>query len=209
MNKDQTDAFGNGKSVDEMQIEKSIEILQCAGFTITKGPEESRQAAIEFGWKVTAPPIINDRVKNLKDLRNYFYMRLWTKYPSRQLYHVDGNWQKEIRMVRLFVESREKTGLNRYSAIQECVALIDIIFDHEEEFNFKSPININVLGQDRAGWITQKASLILNSKRQKQEEKLLDERLNSIERETEDRIDPNKATNKLNELLSKMEANNG
>ncbi len=130
-------------------------------------------------------------------------MRLWTKYPDRQVYHVEGNWKEEIRLIRLFVESREKTGLNRFNAIQECIAIIDVIFDHEEEFNFKNPINIRILGQGTAGWITQKACMILNEKLHKQKSEEVEQKI----KEFEDgyHIDLDEKANLLDELLSKME----
>ncbi|MHA2344384.1 MAG: hypothetical protein ACXADW_21210 [Candidatus Hodarchaeales archaeon] len=154
MNTDQYDVFGGDKSVDEIQLERAIEIIEAAKYKVAKTRDDVKQLAIEHGFKVSDPPIVNEKVISLKDLRNYFYMRLWTKYPDRQLYHVEGNWQKEMRFIRLFVEAREKTGLNRFSAIQECVTLIDIIFDYEEEFNFRNPIDMRILGQGKAGWIT-------------------------------------------------------
>jgi len=207
MSTDQYDVFGGDKSVEEMQIEKSKEILEIAGYQIVQTREDVKRIAIENGFKVSEPLLVNDRVVTLKDLRNYFYMKLWSKYPERQLYHVEGNWDKEMRAIRLFVESREQSGLNRFNAIQECVALIDVIFTCEEQFNFKNPIDIRVLGQGKAGWITQKASIILNEKLHEQRAEEVEKRIQEFEDNYT--LDLNKKANLLDELIEKMEVDNG
>jgi hypothetical protein len=207
MNDDQYDVFGGGKSNDEIQLEKALELVEKQGFRVAKTAEDAKTLAIDAGYKVSDPLLVNDQIMTLKDLRNYFYMRLWTKYPERQSYHIEGNWEKEMRFIRLFVEAREKTGLNRFNAIQECVALIDIIFTHEEEFNFNKPIDLRILGQASAGWITQKASMILNDELQKQNVEAVEKKIKEYEESYD--IDLDKRSNLLNDLLSKMEVNNG
>jgi len=150
--------------------------------------------------------LVNDKVITLKDLRNYFFMRLWSKYPNRYKYYVD-NIKNEFRMMRLFVESRESKGLNRFNAVQQCVAIINTIFDHEEEFNFKNPIDIRVVGQAKAGWITEKALQIVNNKLLKEREKEAERRIAEMESNT--KIDLRERARELDDLLAKMEANNG
>jgi hypothetical protein len=207
MNRDQFDAFGDGKSTDEIQLEKAIEVIEKNGFRVARTAEDAKTLAIDAGYRVSDPLLVNDQIVTLKDLRNYFYMRLWTKFPERESYHVEGNWEKEMRIIRLFVESREKTGLNRFNAIQECVALIDIIFNHAEEFNFRKPIDLRVLGQGSAGWITQKASMILNEKLYKQRSDEVEKRIKEYEDGYD--VDLDQKASLLDKLLSKMEANNG
>jgi len=206
MNLDQQDLFGEGKSVDEIQLEEAIKIIEKAGYRVARDAEEARQIAIESGWQVTEPILVNDKVMTIKDLRNYFFMRLWSKYPNRYKYYVD-NVKNEFRMMRLFIESRESKGLNRFNAIQQCVAIINAIFDHEEEFNFKNPIDIGVLGQAKAGWITEKALYIVNNELLKEREKKAERMIAEIE--DNNKIDPREKGRKLDELLAKMEANNG
>jgi len=207
MNIDQMDAFGGGKSVDEVQLDNAIEVLQKAGYMVARTAEEAKEITINCGYKVSDPAVINDRVVNMLDLRNYFYMRLWGKYPNRQSHHIEGNIKNEMRAFRLFVESREKTGLNRYNAIQECVEIIDTIFNHVDKFKFKKPIDLRVLGQGKAGWITHKAILIMNDERQKRRENEIKEMMDKHDEEVE--IDLNEKANELDTLLAKMEANNG
>jgi len=207
MNIDQIDAFGGDKSVDEVQLENALNVVQNAGYRLAKTREDTRDLAIENGYKVSDPLTVNDKVINITDLRNYFYMRLWRHYPNQQSYHIEGNIRNEMRAFKLFVESREKTGLNRFNAIQECVEIIDVIFDHANKFKFNKPIDLRVLGQGKAGWITHKAILIMNDEHQKSREKEIKEMIDKHDEEVE--IDLDEKANELDMLLAKMEANNG
>jgi len=198
----QQDLFGAGKSVDEVQLEEAIK----SGRRVVEDLEDIRKLAIESGYQVTEPLIFNDGVKTIKDLRNYFFMRLWSKYSNRQQYYVN-NLKNELRMIRLFIESREKKGLNRFNAIQQCVSIVDIIFEHEEDFCFRDPINIGVLGQAKSSWITEKAIYILNTKLQKEEELEVERMIDAIE--ASKKIDLKARSRELAELLVNVEAQNG
>jgi hypothetical protein len=206
MKQDQQDLFSEGKSVEEAQLDIAIKIVEKAGYRVVRDAEEAKKIAIESGYQVTEPILVNDKVITLKDLRNYFFMRLWNKYPDRNRYYVD-NIKNEFRLMRLFVESREEKGLNRFNAIQQCVAIIDTIFDHEKEFNFKNPIDIRVIGQAKASWITEKALQIINNTLLKEKENEANRKIEEMEDNKE--IDLLKKSEELSELLAKMEANNG
>ena len=202
----QQDIFGAGKSTEEVQIEESIKLLEKLGYRVIKDVEEAKSIVVESGYQVTDPILANDKIVTLTDLRNYFFMRLWSKYSSRQQYYVN-NLKTELRMIRLFVESREEKGLNRFNAIQQCVAIIDIIFEYEEEFCFKDPISIGVLGQAKSSWITEKAIYILNTKLQKEEELEVERMIDAIE--ASKKIDLKARSRELAELLANVEAQNG
>lgn len=206
MNLDQQDIFGNGKSTEEVQTEESIKLLEKLGYRVSKTAEEAKEIVIESGYQVTDPILVDNKIVTLTDLRNYFFMRLWSKHPSSQRYSVD-NIKSDFRLIRLFVESREKKGLNRFNAIQQCVAIIDIIFNYEEEFCFKEPISIGVLGQAKSGWITEKALYILNTNLRKEEELEIERRIDEIEASVT--IDLKVRSKELAELLANVEADNG
>ena len=201
----QSDLFGS-KSTEEVQLEEAQKLIEKAGYRVIKDAEEAKSIVIESGYQVTDPILANNKIVTLTDLRNYFFMRLWSKYSSRQQYYVN-NLKTELRMIRLFVESREEKGLNRFNAIQQCVAIIDIIFEHEEEFCFKDPINIGVLGQAKSSWITEKALYILNIKLQKEEELEVERMIDAIE--ASKNIDLKARSRELAELLVNVEAQNG
>jgi len=206
MNLYQMDAFSKDESVDEVRLKEAIKIVESEGYHLIKTAEDAKKKAIEAGYHVTDPLMINNKIVTLKDLRDYFFMKLWTKYPENQKFYV-SNFKTEFRLIRLFVESREKTGLNRFYAIQECISIIDIIFEHIKEFNFKSPIDIRVLGQAKSSWITEKALYILNNKRLEEEKKKMDRKIEEIERHKE--INLEERSKQLEELLINMEDNNG
>ncbi len=205
MNLDQLDIFGNGKSTDEIQLEKALEVVQCAGYRVVKCMEDIKELAIEQGYKVTDPIVVDDKIITLSNLRDYFFKRMWDRYPDGYLHYVD-NRKGELNLIRLMVEARQNTGLNRIKAVQECVRIIDVIFDHEKEFKFRNHIDIRVLGQAKASWITQKAITILTNEIEEQQnyefKKLIDDR------ESED-IDLKQKANELDRLLANMEANDG
>lgn len=206
MNSNQPDLFGNGKSTEEVQVEGSIKLLEKLGYRVSKTAEEAKAIVVECGYQVTDPLLVNNKVVTLTDLRNYFFMRLWSKHPSSQQYSID-NIKSDLRLIRLFVEAREEKGLNRFNAIQQCVAIIDIIFNYEEDFCFKEPISIGVLGQATSGWITEKALYILNTNLRKEEELEIERRVDEIEASV--KIDLKARSKELAELLANVEADNG
>lgn len=209
MDLNQFDIFGNGKSQDESRIQSAIELLTSNGYRVldTSKPEDAKAVAIEAGYKVSDPICVDEKVRTVENLRNYFYMRLWKKYPHRQSYHVDMGLDKERRLFNLFVGSREVTGLSKLNAIQECVAIIDIIFDHEEEFGFRDPIDVRVIGQGKAGWITRKALFILNRKVQEAMHQKFNRMVEKYEQE--EKINLEDKASELDSLLADMEDTNG
>lgn len=167
--------------------------------------EEAKIILIGAGYKITEPLVVNENVNNLPKLLNYFYMRLFTKYPDKQLTTIK-NFRKDMKLIKKFVESR-KVNISEQVAIQECVAIIDIIFDHEEEFNFKQPINIGVLGQAKSGWITEEAIYILNLRLEKERDEEAERKIEEIENSYE--IDLKERANKLDKILARMEESDG
>jgi hypothetical protein len=205
----QLDLFVVGKTVDEVQLEKAIEIVEGAGYDVVRDASEARSTAMSYGFKVSDPIYVDDNILNLQDLRNYFFNQLWSHYPELKRSYVEGNRASEMRSIRMFVESRELTGLNRHNAIQECAAIINVIFENKDQFNFSRSPGIWVLGQAKAGWITGKAVNILNEQLQKEAKENLDRRFESMESEYEKEIDLNETSDMLNKLLNDMEASNG
>lgn len=184
---DQND-FLSGSDVGEAEIEAAKKILFDAGYKVIK---------VE----------INRNIKTSKELKDYFYSRLYSKYPDRYKNRVE-NVASDMRIISLFIDSRMESGsIGRQLAIQECADIIDIIFDHEDEFYFKYPIrNVNILGQKKLSWVTQKAIEILNRKKYKEMEERSEQML--LEMENSIKVDLKEKEEKLNKMLSRMgEAN--
>ena len=181
MNTDQEAVFGNGNSLDEIEIEEAKRIL------------------IDAGYKIIEPLKNGKDVKDLQELRKYFYARLWKKYPEKAQYYT-RHYKEEMKIIRDLVESREE-GTNRTRAIQESVLIMDTIFDREEEFNFKNRIeNINIL---RMGWVIDVALSILNLEKEKEKEKRM------LEIEDQYVVDLRDSSIRMRKILARMEENNG
>jgi hypothetical protein len=184
------DMFAGDKSTEEIRIEESKKIL------------------MDYGYRVVEPLEVNNSVKDIPDLKKYFYARLWNKYPDRMQYYIQ-HYKEEIKIVRDLIESREK-NTNRNTAIQECVAIIDTIFDNEEMFKLEKPIiNINIL---RMGWVVNFALSIMNIEKSKEEEitrvKMEKEIEDKYMKDNYELILKTKAE-KLDKILAGMKKNNG
>lgn len=186
--KDQID-FLTGESVDDSQIEAAKEILLNAGYKVEK-------------INVTT------KARKIQDIKNHFYNRLWAKYPDRYSNRV-SNIERDMRFASLFVESRmNPKTVGKVVALQECMDIIDIIFDYEEEFMFKTPImDITILGQGKLGWITQKAVEILNREKGKEIARESEKMLKELEESME--IDLNEKSNELINMLKNLEEKDG
>lgn len=183
---DQMD-FLSGGSVEDTQIDAAKKILLDAGYRVVK-------------------PEVTTKVRTIKDLKDYFYNRLYQKYPDRLVNRVP-NVQMDMRFAKLFFEARLLAGdVGKQVALQDCVDTIDIIFDHEDEFMFKYPImDISILGQGKLGWITQKAVELLNKEKSKKLARKSEEMLKQIEDEMD--IDLNERESELKSMLANLGGN--
>ena len=179
---DQTMVFGDPVLV-------AVGLLKERGYKIAGNRDELKRLAIDAGFVVADPVIVNSKITNIPELRSYFNKKVWAKYYDHQTHWMEGNLEQELRAFRLFVEAREESGLNRFNAIQQCVAIIDTIFEHEDEFHFNRPVDIRIIGQGKAGWITQKALLIMNDKDHEQKESEFKDRVAQIELEEGEKVD--------------------
>jgi len=187
---DNNDIFAGEKSIEEIRIEESKKIL------------------IDAGYRIIEPLEINNDVNDMQKLRRYFYEKLWAKYPDRLQMYIQY-YKEEMKVIREFVTSREE-GTNRKAAIQECIAIIDVIFDYEEEFKLDRPIvDIMIL---RVGWIISTAISILNINKDKEKEISRDKMIDEIEDQyMKNNYEKNMKiqANKLDKILSAMEKNSG
>jgi hypothetical protein len=182
----QSDLFYKDKTTDEIRIEEAKNIL------------------LEAGYAIIEPYEMIEKVNNMRELCDYFYKRLWDKYPERRQYY-SYNKIRDMNIIKKFVESR-KNGMNEKQAIQECVLIIDIIFDNEQEFNFKTPIlDVTILGQNKSRWITEKALFMLMKKKKDNKSSMIDKKIAEAESQS---IDLKKKGKELERMLNNIN-NNG
>ena len=193
----------NNKPIEEMGLEEAIDIVTSAGFYVVKNREEIKQLAIKFGYRVFDPIRVKTDVDSISKIARYFYTRLYKKYPNRNRIL---NFGRDNSIAKQFVESRMK-GVDKKVAIQECVGIIDVIFDYEEQFNFKySIIDMGILGQSKMSWVTEKAISILNYEREKENERRAEEI--RLEWERARPIDLKARSRELAQMLAAIEASN-
>lgn len=136
-------------------------------------------ACIEYlkvsGYKIIELPKYIYTVKSLDELISFFYSMLELKHPG----YISGyrNMSGDRAIAKRFVEARIKaSGFNKKEALNECTEIIRTVFDHESEFNFKYKITFKIFGQDKLGWVTDKAIQIINNTLEIENEELAEKR---------------------------------
>ncbi len=88
---------------------------------------------------------IFESIKTAKDLLEYFYAR-------RKFYNSDRRFPESIdhqgntKVISSFVRSRQKLGLSKQHAVQECAELIENMFKYEKHLRLREPIiSVNIL----------------------------------------------------------------
>ena len=167
------------------------------------------EACIEYlkasGYKVIKLPKYNYTVKTLDELISFFYNMLELKHPGHVADHRDVAENRTI--AKLFIKARANaSGLNKKDVLNECAEIIRTIFNHEQEFNFKYKITFRIFGQDKLGWVTDKAIQIMNRGLDIEKEELAEKRREEMI-EAQDPKDI--GFGDLQEILDKLEKDNG
>lgn len=160
-----------------------------------------KQFLAHKGYKVVDPINYTYSVKKLDDLIHLFYALSDTKHPDLM-----NNYRDIIKdriLAKRFIESRMTTsGINKKEALKECAEIIDVVFRHEEEFNFNIPLTFGILGQKNCGWITEKAIQIINRKRLNSENERRNELITAFEKMYD--AEPGEGFGDLNEILKNL-----
>lgn len=148
---------------DEDLVKACIDFIREKGYSVTK-PIETTVSAI----------------RTLDDLIAYFYGRL--KNERRDEYKaVYINSSRDRKIAKGFVENRMKiNGLNRSTALQECAEIVKIVLDNYDLFHFKYQINFSIFGNDKLGWVTERAIDIINKKNKDKKDQEYQRRLDEI-----------------------------
>ena len=185
----------------QMSVKEAIKIVEDAGYIVIKDIGEIKQLAIDAGYRVSDLIEVKADVDSIPKLVSYFYSRLYRKYPNRMAI---PNYARDNSIAKQLVQSRMQ-GVNEKVAMQECVDIVDVIFDSEEEFDFQHPIkDIGILGQSKLGWVTEKAVSLLNRRREEEEKRWLEKRFQEIEDAYE--VDLKAQAMKLQRMLDNIEA---
>lgn len=127
----------DGRS-QEQKIADAIELLQ------------------ENGYLVRGPLLKKNEVKTPAQLVRFFYDTLMRYRPDRDYGHT-ANSQRDRGIAKQLIESRQSTGVSKARAVQESCEIIELLFEYEPLLHLSRPItSMNVLGQDRLGWITER-----------------------------------------------------
>lgn len=158
------------------QIKKcSTDIVDQPGFLVpdyTALEALCKEFLMELGYRVVRP--LNPRFKaaRIDDLYNLFYERLKHYHPDLAVY---SNQSRDRAIASRFLKTRMEAGdVSKKYALGECAEIILTIFEHEDEFNFNLPLTFEMFGQINCGWITDKAIKIINTKKKKNEQILID-----------------------------------
>lgn len=192
----------SGEDFDKKRLEEAVRIVEEHGYRVVCSKEEARDLAIEVGYKVLTPVFVDEKIVTLKDLRKLFYSRLYEKFKIDENY-MFGNYQIDLKYLRLLVEEREAEGLNRFNAIQEAAAIINIIFDNLDEFNFDRVPDIRILGQKKMAWVTDKALRLMNERIEKN--KMLESKNIAEDIEVQIEKEMNGSKNNLQKILDNLE----
>lgn len=143
------------------------------------------------------------KIKSTEDLIHLFYNRL-----SRKLFNNTIDYRnpkmKDLATAKQFVESRmDVSDLGHLAALQECAEIIEVIFKHYEDFNFKYPINFGIFGQSKMAWVTEKAMSVINREKVREKDILVSKMQDEIEKEYGKEMET--SMDELDEIIARLE----
>lgn len=154
----------------------------------TAGPDdELTKACVAFlkekGYGIRQPVecAVKD-VDTIDKLIGYFYNRLRNERREYKSVYIHEARDRTIAK-RFIMKQMELSGLNEKTAIKECAEIVKTVLDHYDEFHFKFQINFSVFGNDKLGWVTDRAVEIINKKYKAKRESDYQKRLESITEE--------------------------
>lgn len=110
--------------------------------------EEAVKGLQERGYRVSKEEHLKaSSVDTVPKLVRFFYARRLYYNPGRK-YPDSIDYTNDRNYVSTLVKARQKLGLSRKAAIQECVQIIDALFKYEELLRLREPItNTRILTQ--------------------------------------------------------------
>jgi hypothetical protein len=123
------------------------------------------------GYIVKRIPNIATGINNYSELINRFYFLLEKNFKDVTPYRDN---KADHSVAKKFVSKiMETTGYDFKTSLSKCAELVEVVFDHKEEFNFKLEytMSFRIFGQGEMSWVTEKAIQLLN--RRKHDDELL------------------------------------
>ena len=128
--------------------------------------EEAKKLLVDNGYIVKEPLINKSDVSTPARLVRFFYDRLGY-YNEDLKYLPSADSKRDMAIAKGFIESRMSSGASYQRAIQECCNIIEVLLKYEELLGVDFRISsMRILGQEKLGWITDKAIDILNGMNQ-------------------------------------------
>jgi len=108
--------------------------------------EETVERLRNLGYRVFKESYPDfESIRTAKDLLEYFYARR-KFYNSERRFPESIDYQGKTKVISGFVRSRQKLGLSKETATQECAELIENMFKYEKHLHLKEPIiSVNIL----------------------------------------------------------------
>lgn len=160
----------------------------------------------EHGYLVRGPLLSRTKVKTPAQLVRFFYDTMMRYRPDRDYGHT-ANAQRDRGIAKQLIESRQATGVGKSRALQESCDIIELLFEYEPLLHLSRPVtSMNVLGQDRLVWITERLLGIkegLDNEAEAAEDALYFERLSRQQEKIVDVERLTKARDKMDKVLER------
>jgi hypothetical protein len=169
------------------------------------------QACIDFlegrGYIVSKPQEVKYKnVKSGRDLIELFYNGL-IRAKGVSLNRIYRNeLRRDQATAKKFIESRKSAmGCSEAAAIKDCVSVIETVLNYYEDFGFKHEPSFSIFGQDKLGWVTEKALYIRAKKAKEKDEQIVEAYQDAIEREGNEKGEAESNLEELRALADKLE----
>jgi len=113
-------------------------------------------------FRVADPLKVNGNITKEQELIDYFYARL--QYKNKGNVVVFRHKERDMAVAKKFVRNRmEASNSTKAEAIRECSAILQLVIEREEEFNFTVPMFFGMFSKDNFSWVVEKAIEKINT----------------------------------------------
>lgn len=121
------------------------------------------------GYKTIRCRYTYPKIKKSTDLIELFDALFTRNHPDLIAPYRKKSVDRTI--AKRFVDARTKaSNSSKEQALLECAEIISTIFKYESEFKFTMPLSFGMLGQEKCGWITDKAIQLMNQRKAREDE---------------------------------------